>query len=282
MKKIVKTILCVISVLCILAFISCKKSDSKKTVVKLGTCGSLIEDMLQPAKESLLEEGIDLQIVQFSDFVTPNRALDSGEIDLNAMQHRVFFANDTTTNGYKLTPIANTYLIPMNLYSNKVKSVSEIKDGDIIAIPNDVTNGGRAIKILEHAGLIKIREGAAFSPTLEDIESYNVKINISELAANIIPQSLDDVTGAIINGNFSLDFGIPPESAILTDPLTGVQEYWCLMVAKTADLADKEKVAIFDKVVKKFQSEDTKKFLETKQGSMIPVGWDEDILSQYK
>lgn len=278
MKKLIKLI-AIIS-LAALALTSCSKK--KNVVVKLGTCGTLVEEMLAPAKAELIKEGIDLQIVQFSDFVTPNRALDSGDIELNAMQHRVFFANDTKTNGYKLTPIANTYLIPMHFYSSKVKSVSEIKDGDIVAIPNDVTNGGRALKILEYAGLIKIREGAAFSPTVEDIESYVVKITIRELAANLVAQALNDVTAAVINGNYAIDFGILPETAILQDPLTGLQEYWCLMVARTSELNDPEKVAIYDKIIKAYHTAETQKWFETKKGSMISVGWDEDLLAPYK
>lgn len=266
----------------ILSLAGCSKKTSKTITLKLGTCGSLVEEIFQPAKETLKKEGINLEIVQFSDFVTPNRALNSGDIDLNAMQHRVFFANDCATNGYKLSAIGNTYLIPMHFYSSKVKAVSEIKDGDTVAIPNDVTNGGRALKILESAGLIKIRKDAAFSPTVKDIETYNVKIVIKELAANLIAQALSDVTAAVINGNYAVDFGIKPETAILQDTTLIIPEYWCLIAVKTDSLKDPEKVKIYDKLVKAFHTEETLKIYEKHNGSLVAVGWDEDLLKDYR
>ena len=266
----------------VLSLAGCSKKASKTITLKLGTCGTLVEEIFQPAKETLKKEGINLEIVQFSDFVTPNRALNSGDIDLNAMQHRVFFANDCATNGYKLSAIGNTYLIPMHFYSNKVKAVGEIKDGDTVAIPNDVTNGGRALKILESAGLIKIRNGAAFSPTIKDIEKYNVKIVIKELAANLVAQALNDVTAAVINGNYAVDFGIKPETAILQDTTLIIPEYWCLIAVKTDNLKDPEKVKIYDKLVKAFHTEETLKIYEKHNGSLVAVGWDEDLLKEYR
>ena len=265
-----------------LALTGCSKKKNAEVTIKLGTCGSLVEELFAPAKETLKSQGINLEIVQFSDFVTPNRALNSGDIDLNAMQHRVFFANDCATNGYELTAIGNTYLIPMHFYSNKVSSVSEIKDGDKVAIPNDVTNGGRALKLLADAGLIKIRDGADFSPTVGDIETYYVKIEIQQLAANLIAQALNDVTAAVINGNYAVDFGIKPEDAILQDTTQIIPEYWCLIAAKTSDLKNKNKVELYDKLLKAFYTDETLKFFDRHGGSIIPVGWDEDLFSQYK
>ncbi|MBO7485593.1 MAG: MetQ/NlpA family ABC transporter substrate-binding protein [Spirochaetaceae bacterium] len=281
MKNNSKTIITIILVTALI-FTSCAGKKTKEVTLKIGTCGSLVEDILGPAKASLKEQGINLEIVQFSDFVTPNRALNSGDIDLNAMQHRVFFANDCASNGYELTAIGNTYLIPMHFYSNKVKSVSEIKDGDEIAIPNDVTNGGRALKILEGAGLITIKKDAAFSPTVADIETYKVKIKIKELAANLVAQALNDVTAAVINGNYAVDFGLKPEQAILQDTTLIIPEYWCLIAVKTENLKDPEKVALYEKVVNAWHTDETLKVYDKYQGSIIPVGWDEDILSKYK
>jgi len=170
----------------------------------------------------------------------------------------------------------------MHFYSNKVKAVSEIKDGDEIAIPNDVTNGGRALKILEGAGLIKIKKGAAFSPTVADIETYNVKIKIKELAANLVAQALNDVTAAVINGNYAVDFGLKPEQAILQDTTLIIPEYWCLIAVKTENLKDPEKVKLYEKVVNAWHTDETLKVYDKYQGSIVPVGWDEDLLSKYK
>ena len=262
---------------------SCGNSAGKTagtTTVKLGVVGSIYEDLWTPAKEALKEEGIDLEIVQFSDYVTPNNALDNGDIDLNAFQHHIYLDNELEQYGYKIEPIAYTFIIPLNLYSHKVNSLSELKDGDVIAIPDDVTNGGRAIKVLAAAGLITRTADADFNPTLDDIETYNVGIEIKELKANTIPSVLDDVTAAIINGNYALDFGLKTEEAIYKDDVLDEEKYWNLVAARTADLSDPAKVETYKKVVAAFQSDATDKvFNETFGGYFIKVGWDQDLLA---
>lgn len=249
--------------------------------ITLGVVGSIYEDLWAPAKEALKSEGINLDIVQFSDYVTPNNALANGEINLNAFQHRIYLDNEIQSYGYKIQNIGNTFIIPLNLYSKKVTSVEEIKDGDTVAIPNDVTNGGRALKVLEAAGLIKIKADAGFNPATDDIETYNVQIKIEELAANTIPSALADVTAAIINGNYALDFGLKTEEAIFADTSLGEEKYWNLVAARTDDLSDPEKAELYRKVVEAFQSPETEKiFNDTYGGYFIKQGWDEDLLSK--
>ena len=251
--------------------------------VRLGVVGSVYDELWAPAKAALAKEGVDLEIVQFSDYVTPNNALDGGDIDLNAFQHQIYFNSEVKEYGYKLSIIGNTFIIPLNLYSSKVKSVSEIKDGDIIAIPNDLTNGGRAIKVLAAAGLIKLKDSANFSPTKDDIETYNVKVTIEELAANTIPSTLADVTAAVVNGNYALDFGLKTEEAVFQDTSVSEREYWNLIAARTAELADPAKVALYEKVVKAFQSPATEAVFNGQYGGyFIAKGWDEDLLAPYK
>ena len=160
-------------------------SSDAQTTVKLGVVGAIYEDIWAPAKEKLADEGIDLEFVQFSDYVTPNNALANGEIDLNAFQHRIYLQSEIDSYGYEIENIGNTFIIPLNLYSDKVKSVDELKDGDTVAIPDDATNGGRALKVLEAAGLIKLKDGADFNPTVDDIETYNKQIKIEELKAKV-------------------------------------------------------------------------------------------------
>ena len=249
--------------------------------VKLGVVGSIYEDLWAPAKEALKSEGINLDIVQFSDYVTPNNALANGEIDLNAFQHRIYLDNEIKSYGYKIQNIGNTFIIPLNLYSKKAASVEEIKDGDTVAIPNDVTNGGRALKVLEAAGLIKLKADAGFNPATDDIETYNVQIKIEELAANTIPSALADVTAAIINGNYALDFGLKTEEAIFSDTSLGEKNYWNLVAARTDDLSDPQKAETYRKVIKAFQSPETEKvFNDSYGGYFIKQGWDEDLLSK--
>ena len=253
-------------------------SDSNSgdaVTVKLGVVGSIYEDLWTPAKEKLADEGIDLEFVQFSDYVTPNNALANGEIDLNAFQHRIYLQSEIDNYGYEIENIGNTFIIPLNLYSDKVKSVDELKDGDTVVIPDDVTNGGRALKVLEAAGLIKLKDSAEFNPTIDDIETYNTKITIEELKANVIPSTLADV-----NGNYALDFGLKTEDAIYKDDQLDIEEYWNLIAARSADLEDADKLETYKKVVAAFQSDETEKvFNDQFGGYFIKAGWDQDLLA---
>ncbi len=253
-------------------------SDGKK-VVKLGVVGSVYEELWKPAKEKLASEGIDLQFQQFSDYATPNNALNNGEIDLNAFQHEIYLDTDKSSNGYNIEAVGYTFIIPLNLYSSKVKAVSEIKDGDTVAIPNDVTNGGRALKVLQSAGLITLKSDAGDSPRVTDIENYNVKIEIKELAANTIPSAYPDVTAAIINGNYALDFGLKTEEAIFKDTSLDEQKYWNLIAARSEDLKDADKLETYKKVVAAFQTAETEKtFNDDFGGYFIKAGWDKGFL----
>ena len=246
-------------------------SDSNSgdaVTVKLGVVGSIYEDLWTPAKEKLADEGIDLEFVQFSDYVTPNNALANGEIDLNAFQHRIYLQSEIDNYGYEIENIGNTFIIPLNLYSDKVKSVDELKDGDTVAIPDDVTNGGRALKVLEAAGLIKLKDGADFNPTID------------ELKANVIPSTLADVTAAVVNGNYALDFGLKTEDAIYKDDQLDIEEYWNLIAARSADLEDADKLETYKKVVAAFQSDETEAvFNDQFGGYFIKAGWNQDLLA---
>lgn len=256
-------------------------SGSGPATVKLGVVGAIYEDLWKPAQEALEAENIALEFVQFSDYVTPNNALANGEIDLNAFQHRIYLQSELDSYGYEIEAVGNTFIIPLNIYSDKVASVEELRDGDVVAIPDDLTNGGRALKVLEAAGLITLDAGAGFSPTMDDVTAYNTAIEIEELKANVIPSVLPDVAAAVVNGNYALDFGLKTEEAIYKDSVLDVEEYWCLVAARSADLEDLEKREVYHKVVKAFQSEATEKvFNEDYGGYFIAVGWDQDLLAQ--
>ena len=239
-------------------------NQSGETVtVKLGVVGGIYDDLWASAKAALADEGIDLEIVQFSDYVTPNNALANGDIDLNAFQHRIYLQNEIDNYGYAIQNIGNTFIIPLNLYSQKVSSVDELKDGDVVAIPDDLTNGGRALKVLEAAGLIELDPNAAFNPTVDDITSYK------------------DVAAAVVNGNYALDFGLKTDEAIYKDSVLDVEEYWNLIAARTADVEDPDTAAIYEKVVEAFQSSATEDvFNNTFGGYFIAVGWDQDLINQ--
>lgn len=247
--------------------------------LRLGVVGAIYEDLWTPAKERLAEEGINLELVQFSDYVTPNNALANGEIDLNSFQHQIYLDTEVANYGYEIQAIGNTFIIPLNLYSDKVESIDGLGSGDVVAIPNDLTNGGRALKVLEAAGLIVLSEDAGFSPTVDDIVENPSGITITELSANTIPSVLPDVAAGVVNGNYALDFGLKTEEAIFKDVILDEAEYWNLIAARSADLEDPAKVELYRKVVEAFQQPETEEVFDTTFGGyFIPVGWDIELI----
>lgn len=271
MKK-KKLFLALVLVITVIAgvFAGCGKSDDKSggndeggtRTIKLGLTGVIYEDIWNPIKEQLKDEGINLELVQFNDFALPNDALNAGEIDINAFQHHAYFNNDVSKNGYDITPIADTFVIAMNLYSEKISSVDELKDGDTIAIPDDASNGGRALKLLESAGIIELKEGAGSNPEVSDIEKYNVKIEIQQVGAANVPSILPDVTAAVVNGNYALDYGIDPDTAIFNETEYDDDSYFCLIAVRTSEKDDEA----YKRIVELFQSDATKKIFEEKFG----------------
>ena len=260
---------------------SADASTAEPVTVKLGIVGGINEDLWAPAKATLAEEGIDLELVNFSDYVTPNRALNDGEIDLNAFQHRIYLQGEIDSYGYEIQNIGNTFIAPLSLFSDKISSVDELKDGDVIAIPNDLTNSGRALKVLESAGIITLDPNAGFNPTVDDIQTYHVGVTIKELKANVIVSTLPDVTAAIVNNNYALDFGLAASDAIFADDRLAIEDYWNLIAARTADLSDPAKVEVFRKVVKAYQSDGTLAVYNDQcKGFYTPAGWDQDLLPQ--
>ena len=244
--------------------------DGETRVVKLGLTGVIYEDIWNPIKEKLAGEGIDLQYVQFSDFSLPNAALDAGEIDINAFQHHAYFNNDTEKNGYDLTAIGDTFIIAMNIYSDQIQSIDELKDGDTVAIPDDASNGGRALKVLESAGIIEIDPDAGANPTVSDITNYKVQVDITELGASTIPSVIPDFTIAVVNGNYALDYGIDPSTAIFKESEYDDDSYFCLIAVKSGNADD----PVYQEIVKLVQSEETKQIFEDKFGGYFVPAWE--------
>ena len=246
-------------------------ASGESRTIKLGLTGVIYEDIWNPIKDKLAEDNIDLELIQFSDFSLPNNALDNGEIDINAFQHHAYFNNDVSTNGYDITPIGDTFIIAMNLYSDKISSVDELKDGDTIAIPDDASNGGRAIKLLESAGILTLKEDAGKNPTLADVDTYNVQVSITEVGAANTPSIIPDVTAAVVNGNYALDYGIDPETAIFHETEYDDDSYFCLIAVRSDEVDDPD----FKKIVELFQSEETKAIFKDTFGGFFVPAWEQ-------
>ncbi|PWM23230.1 MAG: metal ABC transporter substrate-binding protein [Oscillospiraceae bacterium] len=248
------------------------QAQAEPVVVKLGVVGENNE-WWTPAIEAMKEQGVEIELVKFSDYTLPNQALADGEIDLNSFQHYAFLENQIADKGYELTPICNTIIAPLGLYSDKISSIDELKDGDSIAIPSDATNGGRALKILESAGLITVDPAAGYVPEVKDIIENPKNIQFIEVEAAQTPSLLPDVAAAIINGAHAVDHGLNPtdDSIYLEQVQEGSDNpYINILVARTAD-KDNE---IYQQIIKAFQTEETKQVInETYKGAYLPA-WD--------
>ena len=205
MKKILKAAVLAVAV----SLASSAYADH--TVVKVGVVGAY-NAQWDTVNEILKKDDIEVKLVKYSDYATPNRALNDGDIDLNAFQHKAFLKNDIERNGYKIESIGDTLITPLCVFNNKdkIKSMDDIKDGDIIAIPSDLTNGGRALKVLESAGLIKVNPDKGYTPTKADITEYVKKIELREAESGILARILPDVSAALINGGNAVTAHLDP------------------------------------------------------------------------
>lgn len=228
--------------------------------VTVGVVGDYVAQW-DTVNELLAAEKIRVKLIKYSDYATPNRALADGEIDLNAFQHKAYLANDIERNGYKIVSIGDTLITPLRIYHNKdkIQALSDIKDGDVIAIPSDLTNGGRAIKLLEAAGLIKVDPSKGYVPTKLDITEYKVKIKIREAESGILARLLPDVTAAVINGGNAYTAGLDSLADSIyaenLDPKTNPQVSQLVNVIAAREV-DKDN-PVYLKVVQAYQSPET-------------------------
>lgn len=163
------------------------------------------------AKVAKEQYGLDVELVTFTDYVTPNAALDDGSIDLNAFQHKPYLDQQVADRGYKIEIAGNSFVYPIAGYSKQVTSVDQIEDGARIAVPNDPTNLGRSLLLLQQQGLITLREDAGLAATVRDITANPKNITIVELDAAQLPRSLDDVALSVINTTYASSINLVPE-----------------------------------------------------------------------
>ncbi|MDR1600034.1 MAG: MetQ/NlpA family ABC transporter substrate-binding protein [Oscillospiraceae bacterium] len=156
----------------------------------------------------LAEQGVDLIVTEFTDYVLPNLALEEGDLDANYFQHRPYLNDFNANNGTHLVWLADVHYEPMGIYPGKVKSLADLPDGAEVAVPNDTTNEARALLLLEAEGLIKLPEGAGLDVTVKDIAENPKNLKITELEAAQIPRALPDFDIAVINGNYALEAGL--------------------------------------------------------------------------
>ena len=241
--------------------------------VTLGVVGEVNEPWDYVIEELKEKENIEVELVKFTDYTTPNNALAEGEIDLSSFQTEIFMDNYNRDHGTELTTIGYTVMAPLGLYSEKITSINELKDGDTIAIPNDVSNEGRALILLQTAGLIKLDTAAGLVPTTEDVVENRLNLQFQTLESNQTARALQDVTASVINSGMAVDAGfIPSEDAIFLEPVTEDSKPYYNVIAALAEDINNE---VFQTIVAYYQSEGTAKVIEeSSKGSQFPV-WDE-------
>lgn len=183
--------------------------------IKVGVTPGPHAQVMEAVKPIAKKAGLDITIIEFSDYVIPNQALANGEIDANSFQHQPYLDNQVKDRGYKIETVAKTMVFPLGFYSKKIKSASELKAGDTVAVQNDPTNGGRALLLLQDNGLIKVKPSAGLKPTLLDITENPKNLKFVELDAAQLPRSLDDVALASINTNYAITAGLDPSKDAL-------------------------------------------------------------------
>ncbi len=203
-------------------------------------------------------QGLDLKIIEFSDYVVPNQALNAGELEANSFQNQPYLDNQNKDRGFRIVSAGLTVNFPLGIYSSKHKSWSEVPDGATIAIQNDPTNGGRSLLLLRDKGVITLRDGVGYRPTVADITGNPKRLRIVEIDAAQTARSLPDVAAAAINTNYAVEAKIEPTSAILREDPKG--PYVNLIAVREQD-KDKPWVKT---LVEAYRSPEVREFVSTR------------------
>ena len=229
------------------------------TVVTVGVVGAN-NDQWITVNELLAKENIEVKIVEFGEYKLPNDALNAGEIDLNAFQHKAYLNKEIADFGYDVAVLGDTIIAPLSLYSEKIQAVSELKEGDKIAVPSDPTNEGRCFKILEAQGVLKVDPAAGYMPEIKDITENPLNLEFVEVEAANTYSLLPDVAAAFINGAHASDHDLTPEDAICTETVEPGSDnpYINIIACRTADLENET----YLKVLAAYQSAETAQAIE--------------------
>jgi len=261
MRKIISIIL---TLALIIALAGC--AGKKAGELTIGASPVPHAELLNLIKSDLAEAGINLKIVEFTDYIQPNMAVISGDLDANFFQHIPYLGSNADWL-QNLTPVFGVHIEPLGLYSDKYKSISELPDGATIAIPNDPSNGGRALFLLQANNLISLKDDAGFLATARDITENPKNFKFQELEAAQLPRSLPDVDAAAINGNYALEMGYNPvnDSLIIED---NNSPYMNIIVVKKGNEEEAKILALKDALL----SDKVRDYINNNyNGGVVPV-----------
>lgn len=266
MKKILSFLLVLVL---IFSLIGCSRESSDTRNLKIGVVG--VDSLVwKHVGDQVKDKGINLEIVYFDSYPLPNEALNGGDIDLNAFQHHIYLENELEQFGYEIEAVGDTVFAPLGIYSDQIEDLALLEDGQTVAIPDDVSNGGRAIKLLEASGLIKVDPNAGLLPTKADITENPKNLEILELGAANIPATLTENQIAVINSGIAVDAGYSPmdDSLFLEEGKEGENPYINLIAVRSEDV-DAEWLKI---ILEAYYTDETKEVIkEDTKGASIPV-----------
>ncbi|BCJ87964.1 MetQ/NlpA family ABC transporter substrate-binding protein [Effusibacillus dendaii] len=242
-------------------------ADKKEVTVKVGATAVPHAEILKSIKDKLKEQGVNLEIKEFSDYVQPNVQLQEKQLDANFFQHEPYLNDFNKKNKADLVKVIGVHVEPFGVYSKKIKNLNELKEGAKVAIPNDATNGGRALLLLEKKGLIKLKENAGITATVKDITDNPKKLEFKQLEAPMLPRALDDVDIALINTNYALEAKLNPTKDSLA--IEGSDSPYVNILVARPDNKDSEGI---QKLAKALNSPEVKKFIQEKyNGAVVPA-----------
>ena len=267
MKKGLKGFLLATTLLGSLALVGCGGKSESGTTLKVGASPEPHSKMLALVKDDLKKEGIDLEIIEFADYVKPNLSLADKEIDANFIQHLPYLESFNKENKTDLVSLGSIHIEPMGVYSEKIKSIDKLPNGASVTIPNDASNGARALLLLEKNGLIKLDKKAGFNATEKDIIENPKNLKFQALEAATLPRTLKDVDIAVINGNYAIQAGLnAKKDAILLEENSS--PYANIIAIRKGDENRPELKAL----LKAMQSDKIKKYIEDNfKGAVIPA-----------
>ena len=246
-----------------------KKEETKKIVI--GASPSPHADILKVAKKELKKEGYELEIKEYSDYVQPNTALESGDLDANYFQHKPYLDDFNKKKKTHLVSAGMIHYEPFGIFPGKTKTLKDLKKGATVAVPNDTTNEARALLLLQDQGLIKLKDGAGLTATKKDIVENKKDLAIKEIEAAHIPRSLKDVDIAVVNGNYALQAGLKVnKDALATEDAdsVGAKTYGNIVAVKKGN----EKLAATKALIKALKSDTVKKYINDKyDGAVVPL-----------
>ncbi|MDJ1636221.1 MetQ/NlpA family lipoprotein [Agrobacterium rhizogenes] len=211
----------IVSAVAVVGLTVATPSFAADKTIKVGIISGEDEDVWRVVTTEAAKKGLKIETVVFNDYTQPNEALERGEVDANAFQHQPYLDNQIKQHGYHIVRVGYTGVWPIGLYTKKYKTVAELPKGAVIGVPNDPSNEGRALRVLQNEGVIKLKDGTGILATIADIVGNPKNVEIKELDAGIVGRSIDDLDAAVVNTDWALKSGLSPKDRIAQEPIDG-------------------------------------------------------------